>query len=208
MRQVTITKNVYKYDELPIEIREKILERERQNAAKYMNLDYCLDDWKERLNAIGFKDATIYYSGFYNQGAGAFFEAKCNTETVLNTMIYCEVRKGSNGPPPYRYRYATALDYIDAFGINTSITRTNNHYSHERSGHINCEFNYDIRHESKKMAAVLTAIEEDINDFRISLCQAIYKSLQDEYEYQLSDEVLIENIDANELEFTIDGGIF
>ena len=39
------------------------------------------------------------------------------------------------------------------------------------------------------------------------LCDAIYEDLQNEYEYLVSDDVIVEFFDANEFEFLEDGTI-
>lgn len=46
---------------------------------------------------------------------------------------------------------------------------------------------------------------EDVERLRKRLCEAIYKDLEKEYNYQTSDECLVEMAEANGFHFTISG---
>lgn len=62
--------------------------------------------------------------------------------------------------------------------------------------------------DEEKISEVRTALEEAagfLEEWVKDLCHAIVKMADDEWEYQLSDEVVAENIRANEYEFTEDG---
>ena len=63
-------------------------------------------------------------------------------------------------------------------------------------------FLYQIESTVKKNNIEL---EEDFNK---SLAGDYLKMLKDEYEYQSSEEAIIETIEANEYEFTADGELF
>ena len=45
-------------------------------------------------------------------------------------------------------------------------------------------------------------------DFEYELAKCYFKSLQEEYDYRLSDEAIIESIESNDYEFTEDGERF
>jgi len=196
---------VYKFSELSPEVREKMIREEQNFLSEFFDADYITDDWAEKLEAIGFENAKIYWSGFYSQGDGAFFEANCSAEGLLNTLIYCENRKSPRFGIDKNWRLLRALAYNEAFGIHVSITRTNNHYSHELSGHINIGF--DIIKMSKKMYIEQGLLEELVNDLRINLCQQIFSDLEKAYEWETSEENAIESIESRDNEYLVNGDI-
>lgn len=74
-----ITMRIYSYKELDEEIKRRI--KVRQWFADYMEIYYkdseeeIIQLWQEKLETMGFEDAEIQYSGFYQQGSGACFHA-------------------------------------------------------------------------------------------------------------------------------------
>jgi hypothetical protein len=72
MRKIEI--EVYKIDELPEAIRQKVIDNNR-----YSNVDWeywnesLLEQWTEKLESLGYNNPKIRYSGFNSQGDGASF---------------------------------------------------------------------------------------------------------------------------------------
>ena len=104
----TMAVSVYKFDELPSKIKEKVIEKNRD-----INVDigdwyeYTMEQWKEKLAGQGFIDAEIHFSGFCSQGDGACFDAKCDVSLLASAVysgkdegFYREVLKlfADNGP--------------------------------------------------------------------------------------------------------------
>jgi hypothetical protein len=204
MRTITQKVDLYKFDELPEEVQEKIIEKNRDyEVSDTFWSEHVIDAWIEKLDIIGFENAKISWAGFWSQGDGAFFEADCNSEKLLNTLIYCEQWKTPRFGVEKHWRYIRALAYNEAFGIDIKLERFDQHYSHENSGSISCRFN--ATNMAKKMYREEELLTEEINDLRRDLCQQIYSHLQKDYEFLTSDEYIIEIIKENGLEFTIDG---
>ena len=190
---------VYSYEELSPKIQEKVLERyrewETQDSYWY---EFILEDWKEKLEKIGFIDAKIYFSGFWSQGDGAFFEAKCDSITLINHLFYCNSLHGFN-----YLRLKKMLIFAENDLLDFGIYRYNRHYNHEKSGVITLNFN---GHDMGKLDESLKRIELEIEDLRKSLCIEIYHDLQTEYEYITSNEYLLERyLSDTELFFYANG---
>jgi len=191
MKTKTITVKTYTFDELLEEAKEKVLERYRDINVDFDGWhDVIIDDWKMKLEDLGYEDVKIYYSGFYSQGDGACFEAKVDIEKwikkhkagkrfkkLLNEFragayVYVEIKHN------YRYYFSTSTGVIYEGGSEL----------------------YDKAYEQLK--EMVKWIEQE----REELGNAIYKDLQKEYEYLISDEVVIDTIKANDFEFLEDGG--
>lgn len=153
-----------KYNELPEEIQQKVLDEYR-----YINIEhtewyeYTIDEYKQKLeNEYGFDDVEISFSGFASQGDGASFTGKIDDLTKFLTKA----------------------------GIEPSIDfdRTDRRHSHALTVKIDFE-----------------SLEIAIDEWRIDMCSEIYQSLDTEHEYLISDEQIIETIEANDYDFDENG---
>ena len=99
-------------------------------------------------------------------------------------------------------------DYIvDNLGISI---KHNSRYYHYRSVKINYDFDNrfigDLTEEycNEIVEKIIDFIDEDI----FTYSDKVYRRLEDEWDYQKSDEYILEMIDANDYEFTEDGKIY
>ena len=149
--------------------------------------DFIYEDWREKLEKAGFHGAQIYFSGFWNQGDGACFDAECNTDDLVKDL-----------DPKFKQLHSD-VDITISIQSNSYA----NHYSHERTRYIDIDIYKDnITPDQDSMLDELQAI---IEQKRLDLCRAIYKDLENEYEYRTSDEALIEDAEANEWTFNEQG---
>jgi len=65
---------VYKFNELSDEAKQKAIENLHDLNTSYDWDQFITDDFKEKMNAIGFVVSNTYFSGFWSQGDGACFE--------------------------------------------------------------------------------------------------------------------------------------
>ena len=201
-------------------------ERATQTLREWATMDdwheYTLDTWKQALASIGFESPEIEFSGFCSQGDGASFTAGIDAKLLLEFMssvieprdcidasadgkgedfrAYLCHKTTFRGNP----EWAALLPYVDDFdGIN--IERLGHRYSHGHTCALNAA-DFDLSdHEGTPLStdatAKLKALHDDWLDslerFRLDLCTAIYRLLEEEYEYLQSEEVLIENAEAN-----------
>jgi len=230
----TLTTTLYTFDELPADIQNKVIENLRHvNTEDCEWYDFVYEVWKEKLEAKGFIDAKINFSGFWCQGDGACFDClEFDADKLFTSLEYNEVEK------------AAAMACAPSFEIHT----INHHYSHERARAMNVSWNdgWDCLDE-KGIAAVFDAktedlpllineeltedardllqlrlqtglgsdyasleefqmaVQTDLETLRLSLSKEIYHDLQEEYEYITSDESIKETITVNEWHFTESG---
>lgn len=94
------------------------------------------------------------------------------------------------------------------------IGRMSSRYSHECTMQVSdceewrdiiAEFMGDVEYDESGVDSALETLTECAQEFARSMAQNLYRAIELEYEYQNSDEVVDENITANEYEFTEDG---
>jgi len=128
-----MTTTVYKFNELPEIIKEKVLDKQRNINTDNEWYEFTLDEWKTKLSEKGFTDAEIFFSGFCSQGDGACFDARCDVSNLAAAVysgkdedFYREVLQlfADNGPlvlariekNSYGYHYShanTRYIYVD-----------------------------------------------------------------------------------------------
>lgn len=192
MRVIKTT--VYNFDELSDEAKERAIEDHRTFLASFpWDIDYITDYWVEELSKIGFENAEIFYDG-----QTVSFKAVCDTEKLLNTLIYCETRKTPRFGVSKSWQLLR-LDKIDELhGISIDLRNT-------PGSIVYCSAISDLGHESQKILEDLASLEDSIDYLYRQLCEQIRIEIEKDYEYQLSDENVIESIRCNEYEFTEDG---
>lgn len=198
------TQKTYTLNELPPKVIQEVLDRNRD-----INVDY--DGWCdpiiegaiEDLQADGFEDVKIAFSGFYSQGDGASF-----TGRVADNKKFLEDHLGIILP-------SEIYDWI-----YISVRRSGLRYYHEKSVdlQVDIEFpdneqiwtdfqfgpelavDYDLQQLEQK-------IQEKGQDWIEERSRKIYKDLFEYYEELQSDEDVKETIEANDYEFDIEGNI-
>lgn len=149
-----------------------------------------LEGEREHLEALGYIDPKIYFSGFNSQGDGACFDAKMDMNIILKRYEH------------YQGGKLKILDnYIEDCDIEFSIVGHDNMYVHERTRRIDLLINT----ERKNLAALAMEFQEELEKERLMLCTKIYKALDGYYFELCSDEAVRETIEANEYYFTADG---
>lgn len=199
MRTITPdTYIVYKFDELPEEVQAKVLEREWDwNVAWLDWWDVSLDFWVEKLAAYGFINAKVYFSGFSSQGDGACFDADVDLNVLTNHMFY----EATTYKEARDWR-AINLAVDRGLIYDASIYTTNHHYSHENCRRLTV--NYLLLQDCQTTERFSNMLD-DLDELRRDLCQEIYSSLRQEYDYLTSEEAIKESLIANEYEFNIEG---
>jgi hypothetical protein len=179
--------------------------------------EFSIDDWTTALEQVGFTDAKINFSGFWSQGDGASFTSGLDIEKLLTFLTVaiepadCIMDGEPGGWLPYvvkkiggqriNRRYEWLMIGLDCF--SGCVRRDSSRYSHENTCSVDLEFDYP--RIAEELNAIVDSFQEDIEDLRKDLCHAIYAALEEEYEYRVGDEQLMEDSDANEYTFDESG---
>lgn len=186
MREETI--KIYKFEELSKEVQTKVLDKHRDwNVDSPDWHEYIFQSFYHLLEAGGFKNPEIHYSGLWSQGDGASFDAEIDLDYFLN-MPEFQVLK-----PVQEY-------------INATIEKRScaTHYSHERTriAEIGIDSSVTIQ---KALDLPIVKLGRFIESRRLQFCEDIYQALEDAYETDTSDEAIIEALELNEMEFEENG---
>ena len=191
----TIEQTVYQFKELGDDAKAKALE-----TLWDINLH---EDWHEFL--IGdfkansqFDVTKVYFSGFSSQGDGAimeyqdveFFDAWVDSIDLPNwkkaVLKACEV--SASGKHRGHYYHSGCCEH--SFGFD---------YPNDYHTKSDCENVFEFCDKW------MEKFEEEITDRYGDECGELYSTLEKEYDWMLSEEQVIETIEANEYEFTAEG---
>ena len=228
-----ITRTAYTITELSEEARERALQNHHDfNTFDEFWYEHMLDDYNgdgyftNQARAKGFEITThsvklmngsyrqkpnIYFSGFWSQGDGASFEAEVDLEKFI---------KAHKLGRKYRMILANLGEWYVDIGVRCD-GYASNHYSHSGtmrtyadhdfapSSYADREYEYDLAVErEEKFESLIDELKDDVHEAAVDLADSFYDQLEKEYEYQSSEEQLIESLDANEMLFNADGTDF
>lgn len=184
----TKTYEVYKFNELPEEAKTKVLENYRDINTDYEWYDMEFDYWKSELETLGYLNAKIYFTGFCSQGDGACFTAD------IDLVEWLKAHKLSK-------KYSELLKYQDCFTY--SITHRSNYYYSTSTDVEQGFFGQPTRKAENQAEEVLKLIEAE----REKLGNKIFKDLEEDYFARTEDKAIIETLECNDYDFTLDGKI-
>lgn len=176
----TVQTKIYQINELSEEAQEVAMSDWLDNGD--IDLDYLIEDFKSELADYGFTSVEIECSGFWSQGDGASFTGFLNS--VKDFLVK-------------NRKHALAKKIKNLDEVSMHVTRHNHQYSHERTVGV-CLNDILDSDDSTELEKYLDAWVEDYS-------LDMYKRLQEEYEYETSDERIIENMEANDATFTANG---
>lgn len=200
----TILHNLLKYEELDDRAKDKAKDWYRQFIFQDSgDWDFVFCDVIKVAEILGIeidtrrgsKEPTIYFSGFWSQGDGACFEGSYHYRKGASKTI----RKEAPGDKEL-HRIADELQDIQRrnfYNLGARATHRG-HYSHSGCMIVEVWHDDDPYRDIGDAEDVVTQCLRDFADW-------IYEKLENEYEYQCSDNVVEESIIANEYEFYDDG---
>jgi hypothetical protein len=202
-------KTVYKFDELDERAKEKAREWYRDGVQDHEWLDAVYDDAKQCLALAGFDIDRIYFSGFSSQGDGACFEGswRASDSKPVKAM------KQHAPKDKELHRIAAVMRAIGRRYPQANMSvKQRGHYQHEGC----TQFSVDLGNDDDKArtaeqwAAKREAegkVEDEIIECSRDAMRWIYRTLEREYAWLMSDEQVDESIRANEYEFDENGRI-
>jgi hypothetical protein len=181
MRTITTTTDVYTFEELSEESKEKAIENLWDINLNYDWWEFTYDDAEN----VGIKITGFDIDrGAYCTGKFLWSVFTVATEITNNHGNMCETYKTAKSFLEEREILQAKIDKINETEADNEETEIDNSNSV-----------YDLENE----------IEELEDEFTKSILEDYRIMLQKEYEYQSSREAIIETIEVNEYEFTVDG---
>ena len=172
-----------------------------ETAAKILGITFATNT-RKRSNGKTWEELDIAYSGFSSQGDGASFTGSYQFAPGCSEAIRKEFGTDT--------KLATIADELSALWVRlilkygtpartfeAKITRHSSQYSHANTMDASI---YDSEGEELD-----TETWEEFRDLMCDFANWIYRSLEADYNYRLSDEAIDKTIEANEYEFDEDG---
>lgn len=208
MRTETTTRNLYKFEELSDDAKEKA--REWWRNGEQFDPDYVYEDAAAIAELFGLDirtrpvklmnnttryDPCIYYSGFWSQGDGACFEGSYRYKKGGLKAVKDYAPKDEE-----LHNIVKSLQDLQKknFYRVYCTTQHSGHYYHSGCMQVECENSYDNRDVIDEYGFV-----QCLREF----ADWIYDRLASEYEWTMSDENVDESIIINEYEFDEGGSI-
>lgn len=199
MREETIS--IYKFDELSSEAKQKAIDNNFGYNVDFGQWSECtIESLKDLAAELGIYIDKIYFSGFSSQGDGACFEGDYQYKKGALKLIKKEY-------PDFTALHDIAkqlqdIQKLNGYRLEASVKHSGR-YMHENCTSINITtyaLGDGYRTDSVNDNAIDT-LTEVLKDFM----RLIYKQLNDDYNYQTSDEEIKESLRANEAEFLASG---
>ena len=198
MKTVTYTQNLYTFNELSETAKEKACDWYRESSmGDAFFAESVTELAKDSAKMLGIDIDNIYWSGFSSQGDGASFTGSYKYAKGWKAKL-CKEFGGKLLDKLIEIGEELQAAQSAVFYTGEATIRQRGNYSHSGTMRFGCEaekgdFSY---------------FEESVENALRNFADWIYNSLETEYDYQNSDEAVIEAILANEYEFTEDGQIY
>lgn len=209
-----VSKTVFKFEELSDSAKEKARSWWRDAIMDAEWWDTCYEDASDIGKMLGIDlntkrvqllggghryDPCIYFSGFSSQGDGACYEASYEYAKGALKKLEAEFKSDDMAWIKQVFQIASALQQVQRqnFYQLTATTKHRGHYYHS--------YCMDVEVSRKDDKPVSRDDEETVKTLLRDYADWIYRHLERECEYQNSDEVVDENIIANEYDFDEDG---
>lgn len=201
MRKETKTFEIYTFEELPTEVQNKLIEKNRDiNTFEDFWYHYLIDNLQDDKSI--FYKTKVYFSGFWSQGDGAVFLY----DRINQNFFYEFIKKECNFLTEKRKQII--INNVTAHAKNTHNSR----YYHEKSTshYLEIEINKTLNHY--KHSNLINLLEEIENLFEAylidtfeNICLNFYRSLENEFYFLQENEQVKQTLISLEKEYLIDG---
>ena len=200
-QQHTVT--TYTFNELNELSKESARAWYREGSLGYDWSELVIDDAKTIGALIGIDIGKVYFSGFSSQGDGACFEGsyqykKGSVKAVKdhapeNSELHKIAQTLADIQKPYFYDLVATISHQGRY-----------YHAHCTIVDVDCKDHDISRYCDFAFIAAHDAISEVLRDYM----RWIYRSLESEHDYLMSDEQVDESITCNEYEFNQNGSIY
>lgn len=207
MRTITITKNVYKYDELNAKAQERVREWYLAQCRTPELFSEMLDEDLEMI--FGKNDLDVEYSLNYSQGDGLNIYGSIPLTQILDVAERCDWLTYFDA-----FRNCFTADekalikrYAEDYDTVNISCNDSNLYSYCYADHIDYAGDYMLHVNEDADTDLLNRVNAALISLFSELC-AFYKEWGYEFFYNVDDDTLTDECEANGWEFTEDGELY
>lgn len=201
MRVDTVETKVYELKELSEDAQQTAIDKLRENCLDHEWWDYIFEDAKAIGLLMGIEISNIYFSGFSSKGDGACFEG---SYAYKKNSVYAVKDYAPQDEELHRIVSELAAHQRKRLYQIRASVKHSGHYQHRFCTDISVDFESWFGGGDSYDSEVESDIIELLRDFM----HWIYKRLNAESNYLMSDEAIKETIEANEYEFTVDSELY
>jgi hypothetical protein len=210
----TIETTLYKFSELSESAKQTAIEKYRENGIGDDWWEYVYSDFTTIAEILGIeldtrpvklmngttrRDPAIYFSGFSSQGDGACFSG------YFGYSKQCVKRIREHAPQDKElHRIADELAALQKsyfYSLRGYVSQSG------RYCHANTMAVDTVEHSAGNYLENSSELENEFQELFRDLANWLYTQLEREYDYLNSDEVIAENIEANDYEFDANGNM-
>ena len=193
MRTRVRTDTVYNFDELSEKAQQSALEWFAQSNQEYFDTDDLTMVFAETLKEWGFPHDQVEWSLGYRQGDGVAFYG------TIDVLTYLRKTKQTT---KFRSLLRSEDMYIEAWITRNSFGY---HYSHYNTMSVKSNVENYERELTSNQEYLAKLLQESIEEHVVEVSQTLEKMGYAELDYITTREYIVEQIEANEYEFTEDG---
>lgn len=206
----TIQINLYSFEELDDNAKQKALKAYHDLNTDYNWWEFIYDDFISICDYLGIsvdKEA-IHFEGFYSQGDGSSFGAEVDLSKLLKSI---KIEGWREYAPKQEFGFTLPdMDNRVRTLVNDGKIDLSPRIIPRQRGYgvvvdLGTDFQSDYHKNHDLIYGELDKLEKWLNGIAEILNAFLYRFLQNEYEYQTTDEAIAESIEANDYCFTVDG---
>ena len=198
MRTDTVETKVFKINELSDEAKQAAILALSDINVNYDWWDFIYEDAKTIGKLMGINISDIYFSGSYSRGGGACFEGSYEYARGSVAAVKAYAPKDTE---LHRIVAELAAEQRKCFyQIRASVKQSGHRYCTD----FNVDFESHTGDQNYYSEEAGTNVIELLRDYMLW----IYKQLGSSHDHLTSEEAVVETIEANEYEFTVDGDLY
>jgi len=207
-----ISLKLYLFEEMSVEIQQKVIEQHRHVNTMYNWYEYTFNDFIEVCKIIGItlESKNIFFSGFSSQGDGSTFLAHIEPLKFIHAMnkmawkTYAPDMELNVAPCPCNARVLSLIErYINTVRFHTRKTL--------RGYSIQYISDYGFmtyrRENYPNIESELEMLDEWVESILNTLNHYLYQSLETEYDYLVNDNAVRETLISEAHYFIASGEI-
>ena len=211
MRLVTIEKRIGSFSELSPELQAEVIKKFRYSWNDF-DSDFIIEGFCNAMEEIGvdISPKNVYFSGFYSQGDGSCFSGKVvNFVNYISDVVNNYYKQLFQSEKEFNAFKRWCNHVYNDCDYNIEINGSDRYFTVRANTDITTEL-YSLDHVKRRSEEqedrFIRILDYIIEEKAIEDNAKLYKALENEYEYRMSDGYIKDMIEANEYEFNLDTG--
>ena len=203
---------LYEFDELPEDIRKKVVDRLGRINVDYGWWEFVYDDFFRLAKTFGIEVnlKKTFFTGFYHQGQGSSYTAYVDTGKLIQCI---KDRAWKEYAPDLEFNFpeitsailrirkliiSNVIDFGGCVRPTNRETAIYTDFDTTKYTVCKCQNPVNVEKAIEQTEELVSVVCEELNHF-------LFRSLRDEFDHLTSEEAIVETIRANQYYFTEKG---